>query len=72
MDLLAKAYPEAGIFVAYIGDRDSLTKALASAFDMPRTAIDRSKVRQCFTREQVAENFIRALGNCKRDWCDEI
>lgn len=56
---LARKYPEAGIFFADNTKTDSLLRTVKTAFKCDRESIDRTGIRQEFTREKVIGDFMR-------------
>ena len=57
----AKLYPNAGLFIARIGDVRSLCDALGEALSCDHKLIDREKIRQHFSRHEIAKEFSRQL-----------
>ena len=58
---LAMKYPEAGIFFADNCQETSLKKALKEALSFDPGTIDRSRIRQEFTRERIVNDFLSAI-----------
>jgi len=56
---LSRKYPEAGIFFADSTKTDSLLSAVKIAFQCDKQSIDRTGIRQEFTRKKVIGDFMR-------------
>lgn len=54
-------YPEAGLFFADRKDFGSLPDAIEKALNVNRTQIDRSKIRERFSQERIADDFIKGV-----------
>lgn len=55
------AYPEAGLFFADMNEPGSLEKAIKAALDCDPKTIDRSRIRERFSEEHIAAEFIEQL-----------
>lgn len=60
------AYPEAGLFFADMNEPGSLEKAIKAALACDPKAIDRSRIRERFSEEHIAAEFIEQLE------CDDL
>lgn len=57
----AMKYPEAGIFWAEMGNKESLKSAIKSAMSSDTETFDRTQIRKCFAEETIAEEFVKAV-----------
>lgn len=55
------AYPEAGLFFADMKEPGSLEKAIKAALECDPKAIDRSRIRERFSEEHIAAEFLEQL-----------
>lgn len=58
---LAMKYPEAGIFFADNSKAGALKETLKKALSFDPATIDRSRIRQEFTRERIGNDFLSAI-----------
>lgn len=54
-------YPEAGIFWAEMGNKESLKSAIKSAMSSDTKTFDRTQIRKCFAEETIVKNFEEAV-----------